>query len=147
MESLMEKRYCLHTLYDEILNKDPNWHFFLDEGGITLRFSPKFAPSVKSLLKKSGVNFETPDADYSAGKHEYEHIRFMADDWIPLFNSLSVLSVKYPPSITTKYVLERMNHTLTNQAGIHSFYKEAELYADLALGRADLGGRSGRGKI
>lgn len=146
IEPLTEKRACLHYLFDEVLHKDQNWHFFLDEGGITLRFSPLYARQVKQLLTSSGRNFETPDADYEPGKHEYEHIRFIDEDWIPLFHTLAVLSVKYPPSVTTKYVLERMNHTLTNQAGIHNFYKEAELYSQLALGRAELGGIVGRGR-
>lgn len=139
------KRYCLHYLYDSALKDDPNWHFFLDEGGITLRFSPKFKKQVDKLLKGDSKHY-TEEADYRPSIDEYEGIRFVGDDWLPLFNALSVLSIKYPPSVTKKIVMERMNHTLVNQMGEHSFYEEAQMYAELALGRAELGGAVGRGK-
>ncbi len=139
------KRYCVHYLYDTVLFQDPLWHFFLDEGGITLRFSPKFNRVVNKLLTKDNKNF-TVEADYDPSKDEYEGIRYLGADWLPLFNVLSVLSIKYPPKVMASSVLERMNHTLFNQCGEHSFYEEAKAYAELALGRAELGGATGRGK-
>lgn len=140
----MLKRYCLHYLYDEVLHKDPNWHFFLDEGGITLRFSPKHEKQVKKLLGGDNKSY-TVEKDYDGAVDEYEGIRYMARDLLPLFNAISVLSVKYPPKVMTGTVMERMNHTLFNQTGDHSFYNEAMAYAKLAVGRAEIGGSVGRG--
>ena len=140
----MLKRYCLHYLYDEVLKDDDKWHFFLDEGGITLRFSPNFEKTVVKLLKGDNKNF-TIEKDYDPSVDEYEGIRYMAKDLLPLFNSLSVLSVNYPPKVMESTVMERMNHTLFNQTGNHSFYEEAMAYAKLAVGRAELGGSVGRG--
>lgn len=140
----MLKRYCLHYLYDEVLKDDPNWHFFLDEGGITLRFSPDFEKTVVKLLKGDNKHY-TVEKDYDPSVDEYEGIRYMAKDLLPLFNALSVLSIKYPPKVMESTVMERMNHTLFNQTGDHSFYNEAMAYAKLAVGRAELGGSVGRG--
>lgn len=139
------KRYCLHYLYDSLLHQDPLWHFFLDEGGITLRFSPKFSKDVNKLLKADNKNYSV-EANYDPAKDEYEAIRYLGQDWLPLFNVISVLSIKYPPKVLTSSVFERINHALFNQSGEHSFYQEALAYAKLALGRAELGGMVGRGQ-
>lgn len=145
LSGYMAKRYLLHYLYDSVLNLDPYWHFFLDEGGITLRFSPKYVKTVNKFLDKDNKNYSM-ETDYTPSIDEYEGIRYIGNDWLPLFNVISVLSVKYPPKVMASSVLERVNHTLFNQTGNHSFYEEAKAYMELALGRAELGGMTGRGK-
>ena len=51
------------------------------------------------------------------------------------------MTLKFPPNVMTKQVLERVTHILINQQGIHDFKKEAQIYAELALGRARLDGK------
>lgn len=137
-------RDIVHFLYDKVLNIDRYWHFFRDEGGITLRFSPAFEKKVVEHLKEEKRNYQVA-GDYDPSLNEYEGVRFIGSDWLPLFNALSVLSTKYPQNVTMNQVLERMNHAIVNQSGIHNFYREAEIYCKLALGRAELGALSGRG--
>lgn len=142
-----EQRDLIVAIYDHVLKRDKTWHFFRDEGGMTLRCSPKFhKPLSKFLTKVRKTNFSVSH-NYDPAKNEYSGIKFLGDDWIPLFNVLSVLSVKYPGNVTLKQVLERVNHAIVNQAGIHNFYKEAEIYSELALKRAEIGGAIARDSV
>ena len=51
-EDVNRKKVLVMDLYQEILWKDPWWHFFFDWDGGTLRFSPKFEKKFRRWAKK-----------------------------------------------------------------------------------------------
>lgn len=134
------RKLRLQYLYEQLLKDDPYWHFFQDEGGITLRVSEDFGKKLEKLMKKEVDRRD----DYEPAKGEYPDIKFLGDDWIPLFHELSVLSIKYPAGVMNSYVLERLGHAIVNQGGLFDFQEEAFIYAGLAIKRAVLGGKYGR---
>jgi hypothetical protein len=136
---ITEKYYLLRALFWGVLAKDPYWHFFLDQNGGTLRFSPNVEEKVRNYLTKHlsgrGMKWKR-STDYDPTKHEYFGVSFLGNDMIPLFHDMSVLSVKYPGYILRQPILERLNHGLINMSGVHDFRIEAEIYLELAMGRA-----------
>ncbi len=138
---IVEKYYFLRALNWNILSKDPYWHFFLDQNGGTLRFSPEVEGKVRDYLTKHaesrGIKWKR-STDYDPTKHEYFGVSFLGDDMIPLFHDMSILSIKYPGYILRQPILERLTHGLINMSGVHDFRIEAEIYLGLAMGRARL---------
>ncbi len=112
---------------------------------MTLRFSPKYKKEVEFACREAGVLFKKA-GEYQPKVDEYEEVRFTGDCLIDLFHATAVANILYPPDVVNKYIIERVNHAIVNQSGVHNFYDEAKIYSDLALGRAQLGGMTGRGK-
>lgn len=137
-------RNFISDLYLDVLKKDPNWHFFLDWAGGTLRFSPEFEEKVRKWAKASGWNdFALKRRqDYDPQRHEYPQIRYIGVELQPLFHELSVLSALYPNSTLMGPVFDRLTHTFVNQLGIHDFKVEAYWLLDTAYQRARLQNRS-----
>lgn len=133
------RRMCIQFLFKELLKDDPNWHFFQDSGGITLRISKEFGVRLKKVVKgyKYGIRYA---GEYNPSDDEYPDIKFLGDDLIPLFHIISVLSAKYPASVTSQFILERAAHAIINQGGQFNFIEEAMTYANLAIRRAALAG-------
>lgn len=139
--NLRRKLEFMNALHEKILKKDQYWHFFLDPEGATLRFQSQFEEKVQTWLKNNAKNFPLTwkkRTFYEPRKHEYYGVSFLGDDILPLFHEMSVLSTKYPPFVLLKLVFERLNHGLINMAGIHDFRQEADIYMNLAFGRASL---------
>ena len=139
--NLRRKLEFMGALQDHVLGKDQYWHFFLDPEGATLRFQPSFEARIRIWLKENAKNFPLKwkkSTLYEPKRHEYYGVSFMGDDILPLFHEMSVLATKYPPYILLKPVLERLNHGLINMSGNHNFHDEANIYMDLAFGRASL---------
>lgn len=137
LASLGEKYEFLADLHKIHLHKDPMWHFFLDEEGITLRFSKEFEGKVRDFCKKRVVRYSEV-SDFEPSVHEYWGVRYIGDDLQPLFHQMSLLAIKYPRNVILRQVHERVNHIMVNQCGIHDFEQEAELYFDLGKGRLKL---------
>lgn len=140
-----KKREFLRGMYWEVLKKDPIWHFFLDPTGGTLRFDPVYERRVLWYLRKNGhINkiYWKKRTLYNPIKDEYFGVAYLGDDLLPLFNHLSVLSLKYPLETLVNVVLERMNHGFSNMWGLHDFFLESKIYLNLAENRARLGGTS-----
>lgn len=134
----------MRHLFDNVLKNDLNWHFFRDEIGITLRISKINRKSVESVMDEIGLPYKFK-GEYDPEIDEYEGIRYIGADLLPLFHVTSIIAVKYPPKIALDAPFERMNHALVNQSGVHNFMTEANLYVTLGLKRAELAGSGNRG--
>lgn len=138
--TLNTKRYFVYRLYNNFLIKDPLWHYFLDPGGVTLRFSPNMEARVKKWMDKNKEKEFTyrKAGDYVPRRAEYYGIAYLGDDLIPFFHVISTLTIIYPAPVIIGPFLERLTHAMVNQAGIHNFAYESDLYMGLAMGRARL---------
>lgn len=138
--NVRDKLYFLRNLYLEALENDKLWHFFLHEGGGTLRFQKKFENRVVNYIKNerpNGFRYKKMLV-YSPERHEYYGISFLKDEILPLFHDLSVLAASYPPEVGRWPVLERLCHTWVNQTGVHDFLREALIYLELADRRSSI---------
>ena len=135
-EKVQDKKVLIMDLWQVILHKDPNWHFFFDPGGGTLRFSPEFENRVVAWFKKKEGFTLRRRKSYVPWLDEYPDIKFLAKDLQPMFHELSVLSAKYPVYVLSKGVFDRLTHTMINQLGIHDFKIEANWLLETAYNRA-----------
>lgn len=153
LDSFERQTLFLKELNRKFLKDDPYWHYFLDETGVTLRVSDKIGKELDKLIsgtkksRKAGSDtvFMERHDDYEPEESEYNGIQFIGNDWIPFFHAISVITLKYPPRVVRHYILERACHSIYNHSGNFNFHDEAQTYAQLALDRAELGGKYGRG--
>lgn len=141
----------IRGLYNEILHKDPLWHYFYEGHYSLIRCSKKYMKSVKKFLKKNAVEFKEPvvwqEGFYVTKKyqHIYQH----------LFHYTSVLAIELDDKKDHAYYLlagDRIIHPFYNQSlypakraglcerieksGMNFQYWEAEQMTTLATDRA-----------
>jgi len=141
-KDVSKKKNMLYHLSQEALRNDRLWHYFLDDDGGTLRFQPKFENKFKLWSKQfKGVFSFRRCKSYRPERDEYYGVSYLGADILPMFHEMSVITAKYPNYVVFRPFLERLNHGLVDMSGIHDFRQEAEIYLDLAYGRAELGSK------
>lgn len=146
----------LYRLYQKILIKDSNWHFFYEGDFTILRCGAGWVDAVRVYLMKNDIKHTQP----KEWVEPWELTREMQDCFGPIFHSLSVLVMElfrrnrllwYDKLITNS--VDRVIHPFLNmatylkyfnaEAGIQKgpFVKwEAEVMASLTVSRAHTAG-------
>lgn len=127
----------LDGLYSSILIKDPYWHYFRDEDGITLRISDTSLSLVEKHLDAAQVSYF--DIQPYTEAMEYKGTRESFNDLIQLFHLISDLSCRYRSSTMVDTFLERAAHQIANH-GYMNHSDEAKMLSGLALNRARVAG-------
>lgn len=146
----------IRNIYEEILYKDPLWHYFYEGPYSLIRCSKKYAKKVKIFLEKESIEFKEPvvweEGLYVTSK--YQHI------FKHIFHYTSVLAIElYIKKDHTQYftAADRIIHAFLNQslypakaaglcdcfegAGVDFQYWEVDQMSRLATGRAYYIGR------
>jgi hypothetical protein len=143
----------LVELYNQILHKDPQWHYFYEDHYSLVRCSMKYRDVVRKFFDDRNIKYKWPASGWSETlyttnmyKEEFKH----------LFHNFSVLTIKmHNGGDGTNYLREaadRVCHCFFNhatylahrsgltksydEAGYPADYWEAKYMADLAASRA-----------
>ncbi len=68
-EDMDEAFKNLVDLYDEILHKDPYWHFFYEGHYSLVRCSMRFRDSVRKFFDKRGIQYKWPISNWTEGMY------------------------------------------------------------------------------
>lgn len=104
-------------IYDKILYKDPNWHYFYEGDHSLIRCSFKYVDLVETYLKKNGISYVPPD-HWEEGT--YTTVMYK-DIYKHIFHSISVLMIQMYKNDDGRNLLEagdRVIHPFFN----HGFY-------------------------
>ncbi len=139
------------ALYDRVLHKDPNWHYFYEGHYSLIRCSFKYQDRVEQYLGRNKIDYRIPIRNWTEGT--YVTVKYI-DIYKEIFHNISVLIIKMYKDKNGDFLFQAadrvihpfLNHGfyLAKMAGLLDVYKsdldaeyyEADYMGKLAVGRA-----------
>jgi len=81
----------LVAIYDQILHKDPNWHYFYEDHYSLIRCSLKYEQDVKKYLDENNIEYKWPTKLWREGC--YVTVQYQ-EDFKVMFHTFSELIIK-----------------------------------------------------
>lgn len=151
-ESMSAATLHLVGVYDKILHKDPNWHFFYEGHYSLIRCSMKYRDAVKKYLDDNSIEYNWPVKGWTEWSYMTIHYQ---EDFKVMFHIFSELVIKmiknndgkelYMAGDRVAHCFHIMATYLANHDGqldrfkassMEPMYWEAEQMARLTTGRA-----------
>ncbi len=144
-EGVERFKTLLIKLYHDVLHKDPNWHYFVENTYNHIRFSSKFWPEVRDILNLHGVQ-RSPVKNWV---DEQDITRKYQDVFQKMFHSFSLLAVQEYDEDEIDQLLDRVIHCFMNHQVIFlpehrekfGTNMEAVLISNNAIARAHYTGK------
>lgn len=129
-------KFLLRELEYNVLNEDPNWHFFLEGSYNLLRFSSRFKDRVEEILKRNEVIFVREEINGRMSTRvwvdEQEATRAHQKYFMKIFHEYSVMALAIENYTTHKLTMlaDRVIHCFFNHQFIN-FQKELDKNCNL----------------
>jgi hypothetical protein len=126
------KRKLLKKLYHDFLNRDPNWHYFI-EPNLIIRTSK--VKEITGYLKFKKLDYLVYPYPYTHSKKQYGESKRYAylQDMSEKLYHIQAVFVTTTKSKDSHYFINRFNHCVLNMAG-YDFYEESLYYINSAYG-------------
>jgi hypothetical protein len=135
----------IKELYNDILYKDDQWHFFYENFYNIIRCSKKFYPKVIKRLKKLDIVYK----EKGEWVDEQRATRKYQDIFQPMFHSFTMMALKQYHHSMVGLLYDRVSHCFLNHQyyvldeyrEFHGRQWESRLVNEAAMGRAQYSDR------
>ncbi len=115
-------------IYDQVLHKDPQWHYFYEDHYSLIRCSMKYRDKVKKYLDDNNITYKWPVSNWTESMYitnEYQHI------YKNIFHSFSTLVIEMFKNEDENKLYEAADRIC------HPFFNHAMYLADIS-GKLDI---------